>query len=105
MKLLLFAFSLSVSFFSYGQADLILYHGKIFTSNKNNLWVEAIAIKGERIVGIGNESEVMKLKESLTKLIDLKNHLVVPGFNDAHAHIGANTPSRKITLAHKPSDP
>ncbi len=82
MKLLLFAFSLSVSFFSYGQADLILYHGKIFTSNKNNLWVEAIAIKGERIVGIGNESEVMKLKESLTKLIDLK-----------------------ITLAHNPSDP
>ena len=104
MKPLLIVFFLATGFFSFGQADMILHHGKIFTSNKSNLWVEAIAIKGEHIMGIGKNEEVMKLKGSLTKLIDLENHLVVPGFNDAHSHIGANIPSKEIVLFHNPSD-
>jgi len=90
---------------SYAQADLILHNGRIFTSNKSDLWAESIAIKGERIVGIGNNIEVMKLKGPLTKLIDLENHLVVPGFNDAHVHIGGDTPSKEIKLSSDPSGP
>ena len=69
----------------YSQADYILYKGKIFTSDKKMLWAEAVAIKGERILAVGKNDDILKLKNEHTKLIDLNGRLVVPGFNDAHA--------------------
>ena len=105
MKILLFVVFLFLGFISYGQADMILYNGRIFTSNKTDLWADAIAIKGDRILGIGKEKEVMKLKLSNTRMIDLENHLVVPGFNDAHIHIGGNTASREIIFSQDPLGP
>ena len=43
---------------SYAQtADIILFNGKIFTSDEKNLYVAALAIKGNSILAIGtNES-------------------------------------------------
>ena len=89
----------------YCQPDIILYNGKIFTSNKEALWADAIAIKGERISAIGKEDVVLKLKGNETRLIDLQGRLMVPGFNDAHAHIGGSYPAREIGLGSDPSSP
>ncbi len=83
---------------TYSQADYILYNGKIFTSDKKQLWSQAIAIKGERILAVGKDDEVLKLKGKATKLINLNERLVVPGFNDAHAHVGALYPARRFEL-------
>jgi len=72
--------------FGQGQADLILVHGKIWTENPRQPEVEAIAIQGNRIVGVGDNDSVLKLAGPKTKVVDLKGHRVVPGFNDAHVH-------------------
>ncbi len=67
-------------------ADLILINGKVWTSISSSSFVEAIAIKGNVILQIGKNSEIKKLVNPQTQVIDLKGRLVIPGFNDAHIH-------------------
>jgi hypothetical protein len=88
----------------FAQADMILFNGKIFTSNKEALWADAIAIKGDRISAVGKYEAVIKSKGKQTRLINLEGRLVVPGFNDAHAHIGPQYPAREIKLFNNPSE-
>ena len=66
--------------------DLILYNGKIFTSDTKQPNAEAIAIGGERILAVGSDEEIKKLSNAKTRLIDLQMRVVTPGFNDAHFH-------------------
>jgi predicted amidohydrolase YtcJ len=89
----------------FAQPDFILYNGKVFTSDKRALWEEAVAIKGNRIIAVGKSEVVRKQKGRTTKLIDLQGHLVIPGLNDAHAHIGPDYPSRVLNLSKNPADP
>ena len=68
------------------QADIILTNGKIFTSNQAQLYAEAVAIKGSKILAVGKSSEIQKLANKNTRIIDLQGRTAVPGFNDAHFH-------------------
>jgi len=72
--------------FGQGQADLVLVHGKIWTENPKQPEVEAVAIQGSRIVGVGDSESILKLAGPTTRVVNLKGHRVVPGFNDAHVH-------------------
>jgi predicted amidohydrolase YtcJ len=103
MKLQILTFLLWINFCAFGQ-DLILYNGKIFTSDKSALWADAIAIKGNRIVAVGKNEEVMKNKTKETRVIDLEGRLIVPGFNDAHTHVSSEYPAREISLFKNPAD-
>jgi len=67
-------------------ADTILIHGKVYTVNAKQLWSQAVAIRGEKIVAVGNDSEIEKLRGPQTKLIDAGGKLVLPGFVDCHIH-------------------
>jgi predicted amidohydrolase YtcJ len=66
--------------------DLILHHGKVFTSDPGRPWAEAVAIRGARIVAVGNSGEVLARGGSCTRRIDLGGRVVIPGINDAHQH-------------------
>jgi predicted amidohydrolase YtcJ len=68
--------------------DLVLFNGKIFTSNSTQPYVEALAIRGERIVAVGSSREIIALSRKETKRIDLSGRTVIPGINDAHYHFG-----------------
>jgi predicted amidohydrolase YtcJ len=84
------------------EADIILIHGKIFTSDTNHLYVQALAIQGDKIMATGTDEEILKLAGDRTPTIDLKGKTVVPGFNDAHAHIGATYPAYRFELSANP---
>jgi predicted amidohydrolase YtcJ len=73
-------------------ADLILTNGKIFTSDTSQLFVQALAIKGNKIMAVGSSTAISKLATPTTKRIDLAGRTVVPGFNDAHEHLGFFAP-------------
>ncbi len=74
-------------------ADLVIINGKIFTVDDENPSVEAIAVKGEKIIYAGTSEEAKKMiKEGTTKVIDANGRLVLPGFNDAHVHFGPLDP-------------
>jgi hypothetical protein len=66
--------------------DLILLNGKIFTSDVAHPYVEALAIRGERIVATGTTEKMRSLAGPLTKQMDLGGRVVIPGINDAHHH-------------------
>lgn len=87
------------------KADIILYNGKIFTSDKKKLYQEALAIKGDKIVAVGKNDVITKMAGSTTKKIDLKGKTVIPGFNDAHDHTGPDYPARRFVLQNLPTDP
>lgn len=68
------------------QATLILVHGKVWTENPKQPEVEAVAVRGNRIVALGDCATILKFAGPNTKVIELRGRRVVPGFNDAHVH-------------------
>jgi predicted amidohydrolase YtcJ len=87
--------------------DLILFNGKVFTSNVKQLYVEAVAIRGDRIVSVGGSSKIKSIAGPSTKLVDLGGRTVIPGINDAHLHFGiqpANTVELKLSGINPPWD-
>ena len=70
-----------------GNADTILHNGKVITIDRHDSLQQAIAIKGDRILGVGSNSDVMAMAGSNTRQIDLRGHTVIPGIVDIHAHL------------------
>ncbi len=68
-------------------ADAIYSGGPIVTVNELQPQVEAIAVRGGRIVAAGYRDEVMKLKGDKTRVVDLGGKTLVPGFIDPHGHV------------------
>ena len=66
--------------------DSLLINGRAYTFDAGNNIAEAIAIRGDRIVGIGSTYEMMK-RYSTKNVVDLQGKTVLPGFIDAHAHL------------------
>jgi len=69
------------------KADLILYDAKVYTLNRKKPKAQAIAIKGNKIVAVGSNAQILKLKTLKTNTIDLKGKTVLPGFVDCHVHM------------------
>jgi predicted amidohydrolase YtcJ len=67
-------------------ADLILTNGKIWTGDPRPRFVEAVAIRGDRIAAVGTSDEVLKHRDDNTRVVDLQKRLVTPGFIDNHVH-------------------
>src|SRR5499426_2459328 len=70
-------------------ADLIFHNGFIWTVDEAKPQVEAIAIRGDKIIKTGGNQEVLAMKGRNTRLIDLKGAFAVPGFNDSHVHFAS----------------
>ena len=68
------------------EADVVLRNGKIYTADKERSIRQAIAIKGNTIVAVGDDKDVAPLIVSGTKVIDLGGKLVLPGLVDTHIH-------------------
>ncbi|HEU0120086.1 MAG TPA: amidohydrolase [Bryobacteraceae bacterium] len=81
-------------------ADLILHNGKILTADARFTTVQAMAIKGGRIVRTGASNVVIgSEKGPRTRLVNLSGKTVLPGLIDAHVHaIGAGLSEFKSKL-------
>lgn len=71
-------------------AELILARGRIRTLGKTGLNpLTHLAVAGGRVLA-GGGREVMRLRGPRTRVVDLQGGAVLPGFNDAHAHVVYN---------------
>jgi len=68
------------------EADLILHHGKIVTVDRNFSIQQALAIKGNKILRVGSNEDVLRTKDSTTEMVDLQGKTVLPGLMDSHTH-------------------
>ena len=70
--------------------DAIFINGNIWTGQHGASGVmraQAVAIKADRILSIGTNDQIKKLKKDKTVVVDLGGKFVMPGFNDAHLHL------------------
>jgi len=67
------------------KADLIIEKGKLVNVYTGEIYKADIAIKGKRIAYIGEVKHTVGPK---TQVIDASNKYLLPGFIDAHIHIG-----------------
>ncbi|MBI2689431.1 MAG: amidohydrolase [Acidobacteria bacterium] len=81
-------------------ADLILHNGKIVTADARFKIVQAVAIKGGRIIHTGTSNVVIGAEKGpQTTLVNLAGKMVLPGLIDAHVHaIGAGLSEFKSKL-------
>lgn len=68
------------------KADVIFTNGNIYTVNAEQPWVEAVAVKDERILVAGSIADADQLKGPDTKVINLEGAFAMPGFIEGHGH-------------------
>lgn len=86
------------------QADIVLYHGRIYTMNPQTPRVEALAIANNRIIAAGSDAAMRGLLGSSGRAINLAGRTVAPGFIDAHIHfLSYGLSLREIDLAEAPT--
>ena len=68
-------------------SDLVIINTMIYTANHEDPIVEALAIKGNKLIYVGKNSGVGNFNCGNSVVLDLKNSYVYPGFIDAHAHL------------------
>lgn len=67
-------------------ADLIITHANIWTVDEARPKAQAVAVFGDRIIAVGSDADVERLRGPNTRVIDAAGKLLLPGFNDAHVH-------------------
>ena len=77
-----------------GFADLVLFNGKIVsmedrttTPDTTGRVVNAMAVKGKKIMALGSEQEMRSLSGPNTRLVDVGGRTVIPGLIQTHYHI------------------
>jgi len=66
--------------------DLALLNGNVVTMDRRVKRAQAVAVRGERILCVGKNSDVKRLVGRRTRVIDLRGRTVVPGMIDTHIH-------------------
>ncbi len=78
---------------SQGESHTVVYlHGRIYTNDPAQPWADAIAIRDGKIRCVGKIDYVLLEcggNDPSAETIQLKGKFVMPGFNDAHVHLGA----------------
>lgn len=69
-------------------ADMIFKNGVVVTVDSANSLCEAVAVKGNRIVYVGDNAGAEMWLGPDTSVIDLAGRALLPGFIDSHMHLG-----------------
>ena len=67
-------------------ADIIVIHGRVYTENPQLPWAQAVAIYRGKIVAVGDDPVIERMRGRGTKVINAGGKLVLPGFVDCHIH-------------------
>lgn len=81
-------FLLLVPGFAQGsdQAERLFFNAKVFTAVPEHPYAEAVAVRGDKVIAVGNLAEVSKAVSSGAEKIDLQGKFLLPGFIDSHIH-------------------
>jgi len=80
-------------------ADTIIARGRVYTGNRAQPWAEAVGVRDGKIIAVGDEQTIFKLRSGATTVIEAGGHLVLPGFVDCHIHfIGGSLGLGRVNL-------
>ena len=90
-----FAVSVAVSLLASGcaqmdssgpPADVVITNARVTTLDVDHPNAEAVALRGGKIVAVGSNADVLRLKGPASRLIDAGQRRLIPGLDDSHAH-------------------
>jgi len=67
-------------------ADLVVKSAKIYTVEIDHPWAQAVAVKDDKIIAVGRDSDIEQYIGNGTSVVDAKGRLLLPGFIDSHTH-------------------
>ena len=87
-------------------ADLVLLNGQIFTADRAQPKVQALAVENGKILQTGSDPQIKTLIDSHTRVVDLGGKTLMPGLIDTHSHAifgglemtGANLQDEVVSL-------
>ena len=71
-------------------ADFVFNNTAVYTVNEAQPWAEAVAVRGNEIVYVGDVSGSAAFIGDSTEVFDLVGKMVLPGFFSAHEHLIAS---------------
>ncbi len=71
-----------------GAADLVIRGEHILTFDPETAGASAVAVRGDKILRVGSRRAVAPLIGPATRVIELGDHALLPGFIDTHGHLG-----------------
>ena len=69
------------------KADLVIRNARVYTVDPQRPWAQAVAVKGDRILWVGDEAGVAEHVGNATRVMDAGGKMVLPGFIDSHFHV------------------
>lgn len=87
-------------------ADLIVRNAIIWTGDSTQPRAQALAVRGERLIGVGTNAKIDAHRSRRTRVIDAGGRFITPGFIDDHTHFsqaGALLLGANLLDVHTPS--
>ena len=79
-----------------GPVDVIVHNAKVYTAGPDGTMAEAVAIRGNQILRVGSEREIMRLRRPQTTMIDAKGAAVFPV---STMHTSISSPAGSASIA------
>ena len=73
--------------------DTVFINGKVLTVDEDFSQVQAVAVTGNIISGVGTSAEISGLADEGTQVVDLEGKTLIPGLIDNHNHLIFNAPT------------
>jgi predicted amidohydrolase YtcJ len=71
---------------SIAAVDLILHNARVYTAEPGQPLQQAVAVENGKVLSVGSDAQVLRLKQSATQVADLGGKVLMPGFIDSHSH-------------------
>jgi len=68
-------------------ADTVFLNGYVYTADAERTVAQAIAVRRDRIVFVGSNSDARAFVGDQTQIIGLDGKMVLPGLHDTHVHV------------------
>ena len=81
-------------------ATNVYRNGTILTMDSGGSQAQALAVRGETILAVGSDAEIMALADPHTVGTDLRGRTMLPGFIDGHSHFVSHCIEYRYTAAH-----
>lgn len=85
-------------------AETTVYVGKIWTGVSDDTWVDAFAVKGDRIIATGTLPEVKAQVGGQHQVVEIDDGIITPGLIDGHLHLSLAGTQLVHELPIDPSD-
>jgi predicted amidohydrolase YtcJ len=80
------------------RADIVFHNGVVLTLDRDAPRAQAMAIRGERILAVGSDADILALQGAETRVVDLAGRTLLPGFVDGHTHLLVYAERANMTL-------